>query len=88
MPLTMRPTGLSRDPNDPDWCVYDGGAQPIGRIYEDKTAPTEGARWAWYLQVTDAYRSGVKDDRPRCWRLRRAAARSRLFIKTVGNWTG
>jgi len=25
MPLTMRPTGLSRDPNAPDWNVFDGG---------------------------------------------------------------
>ena len=40
MPLTLRPTGLSRDPNAPDWNVFDGGTQPIGRIYEDKTVPT------------------------------------------------
>ena len=60
MPLTLRPTGLSRDPNAPDWNVFDGGTQPIGRIYEDRTAPTDAARWAWYLQVTDPYRSGVK----------------------------
>jgi hypothetical protein len=33
MPLTLRPTGLSRDPNAKDWCVYDGGTQPVGRIY-------------------------------------------------------
>jgi len=58
--VTLRPTGLSRDPNAPDWNIFDGGTQPIGRIYEDRTAPTEGARWAWFLQVTDAYRSGVK----------------------------
>src|SRR5262245_22845756 len=59
MPLTLRPTRLSDDPNAPDWNAFDGGTEPIGRIYEDKTAPTETARWAWFLQVTDAYRSGV-----------------------------
>src|SRR5262249_54631736 len=60
MPLTLRPTGLSRDPNAQDWNVFDGDTRPVGRIYQDKTAPTEGACWAWFLQVTDAYRSGVK----------------------------
>jgi hypothetical protein len=28
MPLTLRPTGLSRDPNTQDWNTFDGGAQP------------------------------------------------------------
>jgi len=52
MPLTLRPTGLSRDPNaKDDWNVYDGGSQPVGRIYEVRTPPAEGARWAWFLQV-------------------------------------
>jgi len=59
MPLTLRPTGLSRDPNANDWNVFDGGTQPVGRIYEDKTAPVETPRWAWFLQVMGAGRAGV-----------------------------
>jgi hypothetical protein len=59
MPLTLRPTGLSRDPNAQDWNVFDGGTQPVGRIYLDKTAPTEWSRWAWFLQVVGASRAGV-----------------------------
>jgi hypothetical protein len=59
MPLTLRPTGLSRDPNARDWNVFDGGSQPVGRIYEDKTAPVEGSRWAWFLQIVGASRAGV-----------------------------
>jgi hypothetical protein len=39
-PLTLRPTGLSRDPNANDWCVYEDG-EDIGRIYETTSAPTE-----------------------------------------------
>ena len=60
MPLTLRPTGLSRDPNAQDWCIYDGGTEPVGRVYEDRTAPTEASRWAWFLQVTDAHEAGVE----------------------------
>src|SRR5262249_4649057 len=60
MPLTLRPTRLSDDPNDQDWCIYDGGTEPVGRIYADQAAPNEASRWAWFLQVTDAFRSGVK----------------------------
>src|SRR5262245_1185297 len=61
MPLTMRPTGLSRDPNaKDDWNVYDGGTEPIGRIYEDRTAPIEASRWAWPLQVMGASRACVQ----------------------------
>jgi hypothetical protein len=35
MPLTLRPTGLSGDPNRNDWSVYEDGAE-IGRLYEDR----------------------------------------------------
>jgi hypothetical protein len=59
MPLALRPTGLSRDPNAQDWNVFDGGTQ-IGRIYEDKTAPTDDARWFWALQITGALEAGVE----------------------------
>jgi hypothetical protein len=60
MPLTLRPTGLSDDPNAKDWCVYDGGPQPVGRIYEDQAAPIEGSRWAWFLQIVGAHETGVE----------------------------
>jgi hypothetical protein len=33
MPLTLRPTGLSRDPNAKDWSIHEDGAE-IGRLYE------------------------------------------------------
>src|SRR5262245_23041350 len=56
MPLTLRPTGLSRDPNAKDQCIYEGGQETVGRIYEDKTAPGDGGRWAWFLQITGASR--------------------------------
>jgi hypothetical protein len=36
MPLTLRPTGLSDDPDAKNWCTYDG--------YEDRAAPIEESR--------------------------------------------
>jgi len=59
MPLTLRPTRLSDDPDRQDWNIFDGDTQPVGRIYEDKTVSVEGSRWAWFLQVTGAGRAGV-----------------------------
>src|SRR5262245_33328157 len=41
MPLTLRPTGLSRDPNAPDWNVLDGGTQP-------RSQKTDRPNWAIY----------------------------------------
>ena len=51
---------MSRDPNAKDWNVFDGGTQPVGRIYEDKTAPTEDARWLWAVQITGAHEAGIE----------------------------
>jgi hypothetical protein len=59
MPLTLRPTGLSRDPDAKDWCIYDGGTQPIGRIYESNTAPTVDVRWLWSIQIVGAHEAGI-----------------------------
>jgi hypothetical protein len=63
MPLTLRPTGLSRDPNRLDWNVFDGGPEPVGRIYEDEAAPTEDARWFWAVQITGAHEAGTMTGR-------------------------
>jgi hypothetical protein len=41
-PLSTTPDITTSD-RDPDWNVFDGGPQPIGRIYEDKTAATGAA---------------------------------------------
>ena len=35
MPLTLRPTGLSGNPDASDWSVHEDGAE-IGRFYEDR----------------------------------------------------
>jgi len=37
MPLALRSTGLSRDPNANDWSIYEDGVQ-IGRLYADLQA--------------------------------------------------
>ena len=60
MPLTLRPTRLSRDPKAEDWNIFDGGNQPVGRIYKDNAAPTESVRWFWALQITGAHQAGVE----------------------------
>jgi hypothetical protein len=46
MPLTLRRTGLSRDPDADDWNVIEKG-EVIGRIYEDMTASRPAIRWFW-----------------------------------------
>jgi hypothetical protein len=45
MPLTLRRTGLSRDPDANDWCVVEDGEE-IGRIYEDTSGDAD-VRWFW-----------------------------------------
>ncbi len=45
MTLTLRPAGLSRDPDRKDWSAYEDG-QEIGRIYENDTARPE-IKWFW-----------------------------------------
>jgi hypothetical protein len=50
MPLTLRPTRLSRDPDDQDWTVHDAGAE-IGRLYEDLQTSRPENRWFWSITV-------------------------------------
>jgi hypothetical protein len=50
MPLTLRRTGLSRDPKANDWVVLEDGVD-IGRIYEVNAAPPEDVRWFWAHQL-------------------------------------
>jgi hypothetical protein len=48
MPLTLRPTRLSRNPHAKDWTVHDDDGQEIDRLYEDPTASRPGdglTRW-------------------------------------------
>jgi hypothetical protein len=53
MPLTLRRTGLSRDPDANDWSVYEDGVE-IGRIYEDLAVCRPQARWLWAHNLPDA----------------------------------
>jgi hypothetical protein len=45
MPLTMRPTRLSSDPERKDYTAY-SGKWAIGRIYEERGMPAE-MTWYW-----------------------------------------
>jgi hypothetical protein len=60
MPLTLRPTGLSADPDRKDWTVHaDGYRNEIGRIYENQAAADEDVRWFWAIQVVGAHKAGI-----------------------------
>jgi hypothetical protein len=85
MPLTLRPTGLSRDPNAIDWNVFDGGTQPVGRIYEDPAAPSDDVRWFWALQIVGASRAGV-DTSGRAATLDEAKAAFRRNYEAWQDW--
>jgi hypothetical protein len=54
-PLTLRPTGLSRNPDVNDWSIYEDGEQ-IGRL-TPITSPTKrsSGRWglAWSAHAAD-----------------------------------
>ena len=50
MLLTLRPTGLSSDPNRQDWSILEDGAE-IGRLYEDLQNTFAENRWYWCIQV-------------------------------------
>ena len=62
MPLTLRPTRLSRDP-DPrnNWSIHEDGEE-IGRLYEDLTAPRREIRWFWSIIVMGSARRKVRTD--------------------------
>jgi hypothetical protein len=47
MPLTLRPTGLSRNPDANDWSIHEAGEE-IGRLYEDPTATRPEITWFWF----------------------------------------
>src|SRR5262245_20009562 len=59
---SLRLRAIFRDqPHDrADWCVFDGGRQPVGRIYEDQAAPIEKSRWFSALQIVGAIQAGVE----------------------------
>jgi hypothetical protein len=61
MPLTLRPTGLSRDPDRNDWSVHEDG-QEIGRLYEDLTATRPENAWFWSIIVMGPVRHKVRTD--------------------------
>ena len=57
--LTLRPTHLSRDPNDQDWTVHDDGAE-IGRLYEDLQTNRPENRWFWSITVMGPARGHMR----------------------------
>jgi hypothetical protein len=59
VPLTLRPTGLSRDPNAKDSSIYEDGAQ-IGRLYEDRQTSRPENRWFWSITVMGPARLRVR----------------------------
>jgi len=61
MPLTLRPTHLSRDPNRNDWSIHEDGVE-IGRLYEDPTATRPEIVWFWSITVMGPARAKVKTD--------------------------
>jgi hypothetical protein len=69
MPLTLRPTRLSRYPDRNDWSIYEDG-QEIGRLYEDPTATRPEIAWFWSIIVMGKVHQRVSrrtdaDARPR-----------------------
>lgn len=61
MPLTLRPTHVSRDPTRNDWSIHEDG-QEIGRLYEDLTASRPELRWFWSITVMGPARQRVRTD--------------------------
>src|SRR5260370_38949716 len=61
MALTIRPSGLSRDPNANDWSIHEDGAE-IGRLYEDRQATQPENRWFWSITVLGPARFRVRTD--------------------------
>jgi hypothetical protein len=61
MPLTLRPTGLSRDLAANDWSIHDDGEE-IGRLYEDLTPTRPELTWFWSIIVMGPARQRVRTD--------------------------
>jgi hypothetical protein len=60
-PLTLRPTGLSGNPEANDWSVREDGVA-IGRLYKDLQATRSENRWFWSITVTGPARFRVRTD--------------------------
>jgi hypothetical protein len=61
MPLTLRPTRLSRDPKADDWSIHEDG-QENGRLYEDTTAKRPEIAWFCSIIVMGPARHKVRTD--------------------------
>jgi hypothetical protein len=61
MPLTLRPTGLSGNPDANDWSVHEDGVE-IGRFYADLQATRSENRWFWSITVMGPARFRVRTD--------------------------
>jgi hypothetical protein len=61
MTLTLRPTGLSGNPDANDWSIYEDGTQ-IGRLYEDRQTSRPENRWFWSITVMGPARFRVRTD--------------------------
>jgi hypothetical protein len=61
MPLTLRPTGLSGNPDRNDWSIYEDGEQ-IGQLYENLQATRPENRWYWCIQVMGPARFRVRTE--------------------------
>jgi hypothetical protein len=61
MPLALRPTDLSGNPDANDWSVHEDGVE-IGRFYEDLQATRSENRWFWSITVMGPARFRVRTD--------------------------
>jgi hypothetical protein len=61
MLLTVRPTGLSGNPDRNDWSIYEDGVE-IGRLYEDRQTTQPENRWFWSITVMGPARFRVRTD--------------------------
>jgi hypothetical protein len=59
MPLTLRPTGLSSNPDRNDWTIHEDGVE-IGRLFEDLQASRPEIRWFWSITVMGPARFRVR----------------------------
>jgi len=59
MVLTLRPTGLSSDPNRQDWSIHENGNE-VGRLYEDLQSTDPENRWYWSITLMGPARSSCQ----------------------------
>jgi hypothetical protein len=84
MPLTLRRTGLSHDPNSNDWWVYEDGEE-IGRIYE-ATSVDADVRWLWAHWLLGPAREANLLTHGRAPTLEDAKAEFRTAIERFRRW--